>query len=71
MIRVIIEIEELPDGNVATRLASDGVQKGSKRLELITLDLIRDAISRVAGRKVRSFVYTKDLPPSGGNTQQT
>ena len=71
MIRMIIEVEELPGGNIATRLHSDGVQKYSTRLEIMTIDLIRDAIGKVAGRKVKSFVYTKDLPPSGGNKQQT
>ncbi len=69
MIRMIIEITQDNAGDVSTKLMTDGLQTQCKRYELMTAELIRDAINKVAGQKIQSFVMTKDLPPSGGNKQ--
>ncbi len=70
MIRMILTIEQNADGDVSTKLASDGVQQGYTRREHIIAELIRAAINEVAGRKIASFEYVKDLPPWGGEKQQ-
>ncbi len=69
MIRLIMTIESKGD-DLHTRVETDGAMLATGK-EIAFCEKLRDAIGSIAGTKVRSVQYTKDLPPSGGNKQQT
>ncbi len=69
MIRLLMEIEKR-DGAIHTTVMTVGIQQGL-RVEMEHAKMIVGAIEAVLGECLESTEYLKDLPPKGGNKQQT